>query len=274
MDDWKQRYADKLATAEEAVSVVRDGHRVVIGMHYQTPLALCRALAARGGELHDVEVENSISTFMSWWDSSELNNLTVRSFFLQAPDRAAYRKGLLEYVIAPPTREDRSYWLDRSPDVFLVGVSPPDDDGWCSYGMSVWGAPEVAREADHVIGEVNSRFIRTGGDNRIHVSQIERLVEAPPTWKYLRRAEPSDEEREVAAVICAIVGEEIIQDGDTLQFGTGTVSAAMSAFVSHRSHLGVHSELIFGGIPALVTEGVIDGSRKNLHQGKVVGASF
>src|SRR5262245_18120184 len=48
----------------------------------------------------------------------------------------------------------------------------------------------------------------------------------------------------------------------------------MSAFVSHRSHLGAHSDLIFGGIPALVTEGVIDGSRKNLHQGKVVGASF
>src|SRR5437879_7862866 len=50
--------------------------------------------------------------------------------------------------------------------VFLTGISPPDADGWCSFGMSVWGAPEVAREATHVIGEVNERFIRTGGDNR------------------------------------------------------------------------------------------------------------
>ena len=272
--DWRERYADKLTTPEDAVSVVRDSDRVVIGMHYQTPLALCRALAARGRELRDVEIENSISTFISWWDGDEPNNFSVRSFFLQAGDRAAYRKGLLEYVIAPPTREDRSYWLDRAPDVFLVGVSPPDDDGWCSFGMSVWGAPEVAREARHVIGEVNERFIRTGGDNRIHVSKIAKLVEAPPAWKYLRRPEPNDEERETAAVICAIVGEEIIADGDTLQFGTGTVSAAMSAFIGHRGHLGVHSELIFGGIPALVEGGVIDGSRKTLHPGKVVGASF
>ena len=112
----------------------------------------------------------------------------MRSFFLQASDRPAMRKGLLDYVIAPPTRSDESYWLDRKPDVFLTSVSPPDDDGWCSFGMSVWGAPEVAAVATHVIGEVNDRFIRTGGNNRIHVSQIEMLVEAPREWKFLRRA--------------------------------------------------------------------------------------
>ena len=65
-----------------------------------------------------------------------------------------------------------------------------------------------------------------------------------------------------------------MQDGDTLQFGTGTVSAAMSEFIGHRRDLGVHSELIFGGIPRLVEEGVITGARKTVHAGKVVGASF
>ena len=49
--NWRERYASKLTTPEEAVRVVRSGDRVVIGMHYQTPLALCRALAARADEL-------------------------------------------------------------------------------------------------------------------------------------------------------------------------------------------------------------------------------
>jgi 4-hydroxybutyrate CoA-transferase len=182
--------------------------------------------------------------------------------------------GLLDYVIAPPTRSDASYWLDREPDVFLTSISPPDDVGWCSFGMSVWGAPEVAREATHVIGEVNERFIRTGGDNRVHISRFEKLVEAPHAWKYLRRTPPSDEESSIAAVICSLVADEIVRDGDTLQMGTGTVSAALAPFLSHRRELGVHSELIFGGIPALVDAGVVTGSRKTLHQGKVVGASF
>jgi acyl-CoA hydrolase len=140
--------------------------------------------------------------------------------------------------------------------------------------MSVWGAPEVAREAGHVIGEVNERFIRTGGDNRVHISRFEKLVEAPKEWKFLRRTPPTDEESSIAAVICSLVATEIVQDGDTLQMGTGTVSAALAPFLSHRQELGVHSELIFGGIPALVDAGVVTGSSKTLHPGKVVGASF
>jgi 4-hydroxybutyrate CoA-transferase len=243
-------------------------------MHYQTPLALCRALAARADELRDVEIENSISTFISWWQDDEPNSFDVRSFFLQASDRPAMRKGLLDYVIAPPTRSDESYWLDRQPDVFLVSISPPDDEGWCSFGMSVWGAPEVAREARACIGEVNERFIRTGGDNRVHVSRFDALVEVPHVWKYLRRPPRTDEENEVTQVICSLVGSEIVHDGDTLQMGTGTVSAALAPFLSHRRDLGVHSELIFGGVPELVDAGVINGSRKTVHPGKVVGASF
>ncbi len=272
--NWRERYAAKLTTPEEAVLAVRDGDRVVIGMHYQTPLALCRALAARAHELKNVEIENSISTFISWWDGDKPNNFDVRSFFLQASDRPAMRAGLLDYVIAPPTRSDESYWLDRKPDVFLVGVSPPDDEGWCSFGMSVWGAPEVARAAGRVVGEVNERFIRTGGDNRIHVDAIGTLVEAAPVWKYLRRPPRTDEENGITEVICSLVATEVVQDGDTLQMGTGTVSAALAEFLSHRHDLGVHSELIFGGIPALVEQGVINGSRKTVHPGKVVGASF
>lgn len=272
--DWRERYAAKLRSPDDAVRIVRDGDRVVIGMHYQTPVALCRALAARAGELRGVEIENSIATFISWWQDGRPNGFNVRSFFLQASDRPAMRRGLLDYVIAPPTRRDESYWLDRQPDVFLTSVSPPDPDGWCSFGMSVWGGPEVAREAKHVAGEVNERLIRTGGDNRIHVSQIEALVEAPREWKFLRRPPRTDEEDELTAVICSLVATEVVRDGDTLQFGTGTVSAAMASFLSHRRDLGVHSELIFGGIPALVEQGIVNGSEKGMHPGKIVGASF
>lgn len=272
--DWRHRYAAKLATPEDAVRAVKDGDRVVIGMHYQTPLALCRALAARAGDLCDVEIENSIATFISWWPGDEPNGLTVRSFFLQASDRPAMRKGLLDYVVAPPTRADESYWLDRHPDVFLTSVSPPDAGGWCSFGMSVWGAPEVAAAATYVIGEVNDRLIRTGGVNRIHVSQIDTLVDAPREWKFLRRPPRTQEEDEFTAVICSLVASEIVRDGDTFQLGTGTVSAAMAPFLAGKHDLGVHSELIFGGIPALVDQGVVTGARKTLHPGKIVGASF
>jgi 4-hydroxybutyrate CoA-transferase len=121
---------------------------------------------------------------------------------------------------------------------------------------------------------VNARLIRTGGNNRVHISKFAKLVEAPEEWKYLRRPPRTDEENGITEVICSLVASEIVQDGDTIQMGTGTVSAALAPFLAHRRDLGVHSELIFGGIPALVDAGVVTGSRKTVHPGKVVGASF
>ena len=103
--NWRERYARKLATPDDAVRVVRDGDRVVIGMHYQTPLALCRALAARADELQDVEIENSIATFISvvGRTTSRTTSPCGRSSCRRAT-APAMRKGLLDYVIAPPTR--------------------------------------------------------------------------------------------------------------------------------------------------------------------------
>lgn len=271
--DWRQRYAEKLTTAEEAVTVVRPGDRVVIGMMYLTPLSLCRALAARHSELSDVEIENSISTFIRWWPDSD-SPFRVQTFFLQATDRPAMRDGLLDYVVAPPSREDESYWLRKRVDVFLTQVSPPDEDGWCSFGMCLWGALEVAQAATHVIGEVNERFIRTGGANRVHISRFEKLVPAASDWRLLKRPERSEEEHAVTEVICALVAHEIIRDGDTVQMGTGTVSSALAPYLSHRHDLGIHTELIFGGVPQLVEQGVVNGRRKTLHPGKTVGTSF
>ena len=57
--DWKEEYQKKLVTPEEAVQVVKNGDRV--GFTYgREPRALGLALAARLGELQDVNVEISV----------------------------------------------------------------------------------------------------------------------------------------------------------------------------------------------------------------------
>ena len=116
------------------------------------------------------------------------------------------RQGLLDYVIAPPTRSDESYWLDRKPDVFLTSISPPDDDGWCSFGMSVWGAPEVAREATHVIGEVNPRLHPHGRRQPRAYLALRGAGRSAAGMEVPAAAAANDEETEVAQVICSLVG--------------------------------------------------------------------
>ena len=62
-----------------------------------------------------------------------------------------------------------------------IPISPPDDEGWCSFGGGVWFGPSVAGHARTLIGEVHPTFIRTGGQNRIHVSRFARLAEITGT---------------------------------------------------------------------------------------------
>jgi len=159
-------------------------------------------------------------------------------------------------------------------DVAMIPISPPDARGFCSYGTGAWFSPTVSRHAEVLIGEVHPEFIRTGGDNCVHVSRFARLAEiegkspAPPI-------PPRTEETEIAAqVICTLVAAEIVKDRATLQIGIGDVSAALLAFLGDKHDLGIHTELCPGGIVDLVRQGVVTGKYKSLHPGKVVASAL
>ncbi|MEX2238533.1 MAG: acetyl-CoA hydrolase/transferase C-terminal domain-containing protein [Dehalococcoidia bacterium] len=274
---WKELVGGKLVTPADAVSLIEDGDRVVIGMMHITPLALCRALAARVRDLRGVSIDASLSTFSKWWEAPEADSedgFSIETFFLLEQDRPHFERGLLEYRIAPPYRDDESRWTALPIDVFMTQVTPPDDEGYCSFGLSLWGARRAATEARIVLAEVNPRQVRTGGDNRIHLSEIDCFVESPEEWRHLRPPQRNEEEEAIAQVICAVVAAELIDDGDTIQQGTGKIPAVLSLFLGDKRDLGIHTELIFGGIPELVESGVITGARKTVKPGKVVGASF
>jgi 4-hydroxybutyrate CoA-transferase len=162
----------------------------------------------------------------------------------------------------------------EQPDFYLVAVSPPDEHGYCSFGPGVWFSPTMVRNARTVIGEVHPHFMRTGGSNSVHVSQIDYLTEATARPRRVTLPRRKDEEVPIVEVVCTLVATELIRDGDTLQIGVGTVSAALVPYLQDKVDLGVHTELITGGMADLSAAGVITGRRKTLHQGKVVGSAL
>jgi len=66
----------------------------------------------------------------------------------------------------------------------------------------------------------------------------------------------------------------LVNDGDTLQMGVGTVSASLGLYLDDKNDLGVQTELITGGIVDLVERGVVTGNRKTIHPRKVVGSAL
>lgn len=279
MRSWQARYAEKVTTADEAVKLVRPGDLVVFALGSGgEPIALGHALARRASELHDVRVLHAVANNPYPWLQSPCDAFAPRSIYIGPFERAAVAGRWLDYVPWSYGTSLRQQWHERwgaytRPDVFMVKVSPPDEDGWCSFGHTVWYSPTAARNARTVIAEVDPTFIRTCGDNRIHVSRIDRLVEGQP-WPLTGQMAPvPDDEAEAASVIGALAAE-LIEDGDCLQVGVGVASQAVLQFLRGKRDLGVHSELLLHEMVQLAQAGVITGARKTLHPGKMVGTCY
>jgi acyl-CoA hydrolase/RimJ/RimL family protein N-acetyltransferase len=267
LPDWRERFADKVATAAEAVRAIAPGRRVLVGSGAAEPVRLVEAMCARGFELGDNEVVHLLTLGPAPYVRPELRGCFRHTAFFIGPNvRDAVREGRADYM---PVFLSEIPELIRSRrvriDVALVQVSPPDARGYVSLGVSVDVVRAAVDTAELVIAEVNPRMPRTHGDSFLHVSAIHRLVpvDAP---LLVHAAEPATEvDRAIAAHVASLV-----PDGATIQTGIGRIPDAVLAALADRHDLGVHTEMLSDGIMRLTEAGVINGRRKTLLPGKLV----
>jgi 4-hydroxybutyrate CoA-transferase len=275
---WQDRVGSRLTSAELAVKPIQSGQTVAVATYTCTPGTLCGALAdrARRGELHDVRIDHAAALFP--WTADDLHGaFQLHDNFATPHNRAATHAGAMEYLPLSTWRSgELPQGFEPSPDYFLVPISPPNQHGFASFGPGVWFSNLLARDAKTVIAEVHPEFIRTGGDNFVHVDEIDWFVEAEATASENAppNLAPSDEELACVDAICNLVAAELVNDGDTLQMGVGTVSASLAKFLGFRNDLGIQTELITGGTAELVRSGVVTGKHKTLWPGKVVASAL
>jgi len=270
--DWRQRCGDKLVSAREAVKAVRNGDTVQINWLHATPVTLSEALMARKEELRDVKV-GVIGPFFNWDQPGADRAFILQTPYLGVATRPPMADGRVEFI---PVAYYRHHELPPGIecDVYLTQVSPPDQHGYCSFGTGLFMSKTMVAAARVVIAEVQEDFIHTSGENYVHVSEIAHFVEptAPPAA--LPPTARNDEEVAATEVICTLVATELIHDGDTIQIGLGSVSSPLGMYLDNKNDLGIHTEVIPGGIARLVQKGVITGKYKTVNPGKVVASAF
>jgi len=268
---WAALYRSKLATAHDAVRVVRSGDRVWIHPGCCNPEPLVRALVARADELRGVELVHLMTLGAAPTADPRLTaSFRHRSLFTGANVRQALAEGRADFVPIHLSDIPRLIASGQQPiDVAFVHVSPPDEHGFCSFGVGVDCTKAATEAARDVVALVNQRMPRTLGDCFIHVSRLTHAVEVDQEVVELPRPETLSE----VSLAIGRHAAELVEDGATLQMGIGEVPDAILHELKDRRDLGIHTEMFSDGVVELFEAGVINGEAKTLHRGKIV-ASF
>ncbi|MFZ5774937.1 MAG: GNAT family N-acetyltransferase [Thermodesulfobacteriota bacterium] len=268
--EWRKKYHDMLATPAQAVARIKPGQRVFIGTACAEPVMLVEALTARCGELADVEIVQLLTKGDAPYATTAMADcFSVNSFFIGATIREHIQQGLGNYTPILLSDIPRLFSAGQLPlDVALIQVTPPDERGKVSLGVSVDIVKSAAENASLVIAQVNPLMPRTLGDSFLDIYDLDLLVEAETPVLERESLPISEDTRRIGEHIAAL-----IEDGSTIEFGIGRIPHSLVEFLRHKRELGIHTEMLTDSIVDLVESGAVTGSRKSTDKGRIV-ASF
>ncbi len=255
-------------SAEEALAVVQPGNRLYIHGSAQTPTFLLKSLAGQAHRLKNVELV-SISVYGDIQvDKPEYAGIfNINSMFVSESIRKDVNEGRADYIPVFLSEIPELFKKNILPiDVALVQVSPPDNHGYCSLGVSVDIARSAVNISKHIIAQVNPNVPRTHGDGLVHSSRFDSMVYCDdPLYEVKFGEKISAVEMKIGEYVAGM-----IEDRSTLQMGIGSIPDAVLNCLHNHKDLGVHTEMCSDGIIDLFEKDVINNKYKQIHPNKTV----
>jgi acyl-CoA hydrolase/RimJ/RimL family protein N-acetyltransferase len=270
-EEIKKVYPQKFIPEEEIFRHIHRGDRIFIHTACGEPQYLVQALIhfveSNPKAFFDAEVIHVWTLGVApYTDEKFKSNFRHNSFFVGNNSREAVNRGLADYTPIFLSNVPSLIYRGLVPiNVALIQTSPPDAHGYVSLGVSVDIVKAAVEKASLVIAQVNNHMPRVHGDGFINIEDVDFIVcHDEPLLEYEVVA-PDEVAQQIGKYVARIV-----QDGDTIQVGYGSLPNAILANFGDKKHLGVHTELLTDGIIELMKKGVIDNSRKDLNRGKTV----
>ncbi len=269
MNDYSEQYRQKLTDAASLAARVESGW--VIGMDAttaQTP-AIMEALAARAyaGELRDVKVHMMLDVFpYAFYADPNLNGkINGVSWFSSAGARKAINSGYADFV--PSYYRDSPKFIREfyQFDLYCASVSPMDEQGYFSMGPVYSYSEAMIEKASHIFVEVNDHQPRALNGLKIHISQIDGLIENSIPLAVL----PPTQIDDVSSTIGGYIAE-LIPDGACIQLGIGAIPDATGMALKQKHDLGIHTEMFTDSMVELIACGAVNNSKKQIHRGVTV----
>ncbi len=256
-----------LTTAIEALSHITSNSRVFIHSVAAAPQSLIEAMMHYSHSLRNVEIVQLHTEGPAPYAVPGMEqSFKVNAFFVGANIREAVNAGRAEYMPIFLSEVPMLFRRGLMPvDCALIQVSPPDAHGFCSLGISVDIVKAVLEHSTTIIAQINEHMPRTHGDGFIHIDNIDYGV--------IHNQTLPEYHGPILTEVHTAIGNHVaslIEDGATLQMGIGAIPDAVLSSLSNHKHLGIHTEMFSDGLIPLIEKGVIDGSMKRVHPGKIV----
>ena len=248
--------------------VLKSGDRIFLGSNAATPNALMESLMHDAQHIKDIEIVQFVTLNECKWALPEYKNrFKVNTFFIHSDNiRTAVDEGRADYTPCFLSEISQLFTDDTLPlDAALIMVSPPDELGYCSLGVSVDVAMSAARSAKKIIAQINPQMPKTCGHSYLHISEFSACIEhAEAIPEVLPHSLNKTTER---------IGQYaslLVSNGSTLQLGIGKIPDAVTQYLFNHKNLGIHIEMITDGVMQLMRKGIINNRKKTFHPGKTV----
>lgn len=265
--NWQSLYRSKITNVDSALASIQSNERIYLGGGAAVPKILIDGLTRRADQLRDVELTHILTFADAPYAGKEYEqSFRVNALFIGNNVRPAVQAGRADFTPIflseiPSLFRDGTLPLD----VVLISLTPPDEHGFCSFGVEVGTTKPAAEEARTIIAEINRQMPRTLGDSFIHVSRLSHIVEVDYALPEVPQGGSSDLHLRVGELIA-----EMIPNGATLQMGIGRIPDAVLHNLGNHRDLGIHTELFSDGVIDMVDRGVITCRKKTFHPGKIV----
>lgn len=264
----KEQYAKKKISAYDAVKLVRDGETIVLPTGCAEPGTLMAALDERCKEFNGVTVARLLQFCKSGYINPDtIEHIRHLAYFVGGATRIGAQAGWVDVLPCHFSELPSLLRRRETPvDVVFSVASPMDDEGYFSLSMApdyTMAAIEMARA---VILETTPHCPTTFGNCKVHISQVTAVAESECQMPELPAPAIGEVEKTIGQYVA-----NLIPDGATLQIGWGSIPNAVASLLTTKKDLGIHSEMLGDAIVPLVQAGVINGSRKNVNHGKIIG---
>jgi len=260
---------DNFVSLAQAIALVPAGARVFVHGGAATPNALLRELVSQAARLQEVTLVHLHTEGPAHYaDPINQKHFRVVNLFVGHNMRQRLDYDRIDYLPCflseiPALFRSRQCALD----VALLHVSPPDQFGFCSLGVSVDVAKAAAESARIVIAQVNPKMPRLQGDGMLPLDFFDALVEVDEPIPEAALEPNTEVENLIAGHVSGL-----IEDGSTLQMGIGSIPDAVTRQLAGHKNLGIHTEMWSDGTLALIEAGVVTNSEKKVHRGKSVSS--